>query len=155
MAESDKSIATIAPGTLLEFSRQDDLITAEKWNTVMATIKNAINNHAHSIVTDTPRVFSGTIKSLGATEAPYWEPSTTAAYWDFYKANLPKAEANLYTTILPQSTHQFAQGTNLTIQLYSTDGEMLQSSVYIQDNQDIIITSRRAIPVKFIIRGGI
>lgn len=152
---STKTIATILTGQLLENSKNDDLITAEKWNQVMVTIRNAINNHATTIVTESPRVFSGTIKALGASEAPYWESSLTAAYWDLYQSTLPEKEGSLYTTIIPQSMHQFAAGTQLSVQCYDLNGKEVSCGVCIQADQNIILMARKPIPVKFAIRGGV
>jgi hypothetical protein len=150
MANTQK-VTILKPGDLLEESKDDDLITAKQWNTVMATIREAVNNHATNIVTSALRIVQGIINPVGAPTAPYWEPSTSALYWN---DRLPIAEDNLYSTLIPQVQHQFTTETSITVQLFDTSGESIESGVYIQPNQDIIITSRRNIPVKYIIKGG-
>lgn len=150
MANTQK-VTILRPGDLLEESKDDDLITAKQWNTVMATIREAVNNHATNIVTNALRIVQGNINLVGASTAPYWEPSTSALYWS---DTLPAAEDNLYSTIIPQAQHQFTTDTSITVQLFDTSGEAIDGGVYIQPNQDIIITSRRNVPVKYVIKGG-
>ena len=150
MADTQK-VTILKPGDLLEESKDDDIITAKQWNAVMATIREAVNNHATNIVTSTLRVVQGIINQVGATTAPYWEHSTSALYWN---DTLPIAEDKLYSTIIPQVQHQFTTKTSITVQLFNTLGEAIEGGVYIQPNQDIIITSRVNTPVKYVIKGG-
>lgn len=150
MADTQK-VTILKPGDLLEESKDGDIITSKQWNTVMATLREAVNNHATNIVTSALRIVQGIINPVGASTAPYWEPSTSALYWN---DTLPIAEDNLYSTLIPQVQHKFTTETAITVQLFDTSGEVINGGVYIQPNQDIIIISRRNIPVKYIIKGG-
>jgi hypothetical protein len=148
---NSKKIIELAPGSLLENSVEEQIVTAANWNTVMSNIKYAINNHAKAIAASETRTVSGLINLAGSPIAPYWEPSTEALYWN---DNLPQADEYLYSTIIPQTAHEFPTDSDIIVQLFNEKGESIDGGVYIQPNLDVIILSRKNISLKFVIRGG-
>lgn len=129
------SVVFIKDGDLLEHGKDEDIIDASEWNQVMQRLKEVINKNAKTLQSVDNTIVTGEIHQAGSSYTPQW----------YSDAN----DKHLYSATI--SNHGI--GSQLTVHLYTVDGDQVYCKVKINANNDITVYSRVNEKLKYVIEG--